>query len=690
MKFIQNNLKSLLFCIFCWISQSLLALGYSASPTFNADTQKLTLWEYPVLINSWLTLSGWRLAINLINPSYPLDVNGYINTSSGFCISWNCISSWNSLLPNGSNTWVTLRWTGTGWADSNSGDILVNGINIGRGNGSIISNTVLGYSALSWNVSGHSNTAIGYWVLMSTTNWNYNTAIWFWALTSNIDGSWNVSIGYQALSNNLSGSYNTAWWFQSLWMNTLGSWNTAFWNSALILNTTWNYNTALWRDSLRNNRVWSSNIAIWHQSLFSNHTGSNSIAIWHQASFQTDISSPYPNIVIWYQSLYGGSFTALLNTAYNNVAIGYQTMYGTTGTPSTGYNNTAIWNGALNKNTSWRGNSTLGYRTLFSNTTGIYNTAIWDSALYSNTVGTYNTAIWRNALYENTTGDYNFALWFDALSMNDVGSYNTAIGSWALWSNTSGLNNTAIGWSALNMNDIWDDNVAIGESALMNNVIWHSNTAIGNWAWSAINGNSWVVDGFSNTFIGHYATAYTGNIENATAIGANALITDSNTVIIGSISWSNNATETVNVWIWTSSPSERLEVAWNIRATAYLYSSDERLKKDIYSITGALDKVLKLDGVHFTWIETQDESYGFIAQSIEKVFPELVATSSKTGMKSVQYANLLAPVINAMKELYELHLSQAKRIDEQERRIQDMEKQIQALMNQINAQNITQ
>lgn len=500
----------------------------------------------------------------------------------------------------------------------------------------------------SWSTISYTGTSVGIWTSspqngvldiswsialngFRTITFNSGTdSIGFWknALNGTSTGIKNIAIGYNALSSNLGGSWNTVIGYQGMTYNTTGYDNTAIGYQSLFSNTTGFQNTAIGEQTLFSNTTGRRNNAIWYQALFSNTTGNNNISIGEQSLYSN--TTWIDNLAIWYQALY-------LN--------------------STGWSN---------------------------------NTAIGDSSLYSNTNGTYNTAIGKNSLYSNTTGDYNFALGFDSLSSNDVGSYNTAIGTWALSSNTAWSNNVAIGWSALNMNDIWDDNVAIGESALMNNVIWHSNTAIGNWAWSAINGNSWVIDGFSNTFIGHYATAYTGNIENATAIGANALITDSNTVIIGSISWSNNATETVNVWIWTSSPSERLEVAWNIRATAYLYSSDERLKKDIYSITGALDKVLKLDGVHFTWIETQDESYGFIAQSIEKVFPELVATSSKTGMKSVQYANLLAPVINAMKELYELYLSQAKRIDEQERRIQDMEKQIQALMNQINAQNITQ
>ena len=40
---------------------------------------------------------------------------------------------------------------------------------------------------------------------------------------------------------------------------------------------------------------------------------------------------------------------------------------------------------------------------------------------------------------------------------------------------------------------------------------------------------------------------------------------------------------------------------------------------------------------------------GLIAQDVEKQFPELVATD-ENGMKSVAYSNLVAPLVEAVKE----------------------------------------
>jgi len=81
--------------------------------------------------------------------------------------------------------------------------------------------------------------------------------------------------------------------------------------------------------------------------------------------------------------------------------------------------------------------------------------------------------------------------------------------------------------------------------------------------------------------------------------------------------------------------------------TAY---SDSRLKKDVKTIEGALDKTKALRGVEFTRIEDDTKSIGVIAQELEAVLPELVLTDDE-GMKSVNYAQITGLLIEAVKEL---------------------------------------
>jgi hypothetical protein len=91
--------------------------------------------------------------------------------------------------------------------------------------------------------------------------------------------------------------------------------------------------------------------------------------------------------------------------------------------------------------------------------------------------------------------------------------------------------------------------------------------------------------------------------------------------------------------------------AGTITASAFTYSSDQRLKENVHTLTNALEKITSLRGVAFDWKTDQREDLGVIAQEVEKVFPELVHTDPVNGLKSVEYANLVAPLIESVKTL---------------------------------------
>jgi len=124
-----------------------------------------------------------------------------------------------------------------------------------------------------------------------------------------------------------------------------------------------------------------------------------------------------------------------------------------------------------------------------------------------------------------------------------------------------------------------------------------------------------------------------------------------------------------NVGIGLINPSEKLDVNGNVKATAFLYSSDRRLKKNIEVLSGvsSLKKIIELEGVSFRWIKNNDASTGFIAQDVEHIFPDVVTTDINTGLKSVNYAALMAPLVEAVKE-------QQSRIDKLEAEIDEIKK----------------
>lgn len=89
--------------------------------------------------------------------------------------------------------------------------------------------------------------------------------------------------------------------------------------------------------------------------------------------------------------------------------------------------------------------------------------------------------------------------------------------------------------------------------------------------------------------------------------------------------------------------------------------SDPRLKRNIYNIENALDKVLSLNGVNFTWIEHErlgrsgKADVGILSTEVEKIMPEAVYndTLEIDGVKyqQVAYDKLVPLLIEAVKEL---------------------------------------
>ena len=78
-------------------------------------------------------------------------------------------------------------------------------------------------------------------------------------------------------------------------------------------------------------------------------------------------------------------------------------------------------------------------------------------------------------------------------------------------------------------------------------------------------------------------------------------------------------------------------------------NSDESLKTNITDIDNALGKVVNLRGVEFDYKKTGDHSIGLIAQEVEEVLPDLVYEDI-LGVKSVAYQNIVAVLIEAVKE----------------------------------------
>jgi hypothetical protein len=122
---------------------------------------------------------------------------------------------------------------------------------------------------------------------------------------------------------------------------------------------------------------------------------------------------------------------------------------------------------------------------------------------------------------------------------------------------------------------------------------------------------------------------------------------------------------TTHDWYLDGNLDMRLESDGDLHADGDIvaYStttSDERLKTDITVVENALEKVKSIRGVEFTYINDGKRSAGVIAQEVEKVLPQAVrekalplqmGVEDETEYKVLQYDQLHALLIEAIKEL---------------------------------------
>jgi hypothetical protein len=132
-----------------------------------------------------------------------------------------------------------------------------------------------------------------------------------------------------------------------------------------------------------------------------------------------------------------------------------------------------------------------------------------------------NSFFGKSAGAQTMSGSLNMFAGFEAGIGNMTGSNNAFVGTRTGEFDTTGGNNTFIG----------------AESGRANS------------------------NGSNNTFIGYNAQGNIGNnLTNVTAIGANAAVLQSNSLVLGSINGVNNATADTKVGIDTTAPKAKLEV----------------------------------------------------------------------------------------------------------------------------------
>lgn len=307
---------------------------------------------------------------------------------------------------------------------------------------------------------------------------------------------------------------------------------------------------------------------------------------------------------------------------------------------------------------------------------GKYNSFIGYRSGQSNTTGKKNVFIGHMSGRANLSADDNVFIGTESGMNNELGGHNTFLGTYTGKSNVGGTHNTLLGYSAgsavtgssntivgsnSGLLNTGDNNVFIGASAAFWNQTGSNNVIIGQ---NAANSYS-ATAGSNNVFIGYEA----GQNEGGSGLLYIANSDDSTPLIYG-----NFATDYMRIY-------------GNLQATSISKSSDIRLKKDIETLERSRDKLLQIRPVSFYW-DTENypdysfssqKQYGFIAQEMETIFPNLVTTDND-GFKGITYIKLIPFMVKVIQEQQAQLDSQAKTIEQLSQDMAAMKAQLESLL----------
>ena len=358
--------------------------------------------------------------------------------------------------------------------------------------------------------------------------------------------------------------------------------------------------------------------------------GDNSIAIGNQNNLSVD--SGGGSVAMGYYNRASGDYSVAMG--YDNTASGdYSVAMGHGNVASGNYSvamsqqTTAIGTHSFSmgaQNLSWGDYSVaMGY----GNKTGV---GVGDVANYSVAMGRNNTA----------SGDYSFAMGLDCSANGSysvsMGFNNTASGSYSF---AVGKDNTASGGYSFSTGRDNDANanysVAMGRYNEVNNN-YSGAIGVGLTIESDYSDGSFACGRYNKD---HHLHLF--------AVGSGSSTSDRKTVIYAT--------------------STEFHCTGDIIAYS---TSDSRVKTNLKNIENPLDKLQKINGYTFDWVENSEvhsnigNDVGVIAQEVEEVLPEVVTTRDN-GYKAVKYEKMVPLLIECIK-------SQQKQIDSQQKQINQL------------------
>lgn len=667
--------------------------GFGAQVLFsnNSGSYNCSFGDSAMLLN---VSGGDNIAIGTSTLGYNAAGNGGIAIGS-----WALHHANNSIVPFTNTNIAIGAWALAGSPTPANNTGLSNNV-LGyfsmRNNSTGSRNSTLGTETLINNTTGSANVAIGFRSLFNNTNksdliaigdstlYNNgvgaslandatgNTAVGSNSLKANTIGWWNTALGSKSLYKNTSGVFNTAVGYNALYSNSVGAANAAF-GSETLKNNVGNANSAFGVQALSSNTTGESNIAVGWRAGTNNTTGKNNVFLGTAAAYNNTDKSDL--VAVGDSALFNnGLFSISSNDASFNTAIGKKSLFANT----TGSQNTSCGYFALSGNSAGFDNTALGYKTLLSNTLGQYNTAIGSQSLFNNSIGSKNVALGWLAGFNTTTGSNNIFIGSGA------GFYETGSNKLYIHNSAATSNNALIYGEfdvnpqnqLLQINGKIISNVPAGQTGL-------DLASADAYAEMRVIRNT--LNGTDNDLYLGFNSPTTSSVQlfsggltpvgwikdNMAGIGKSPLPGNANSRLqIKEVGVQNGlgieSSSSSSHWDFDveEGSGHHLDLFYNANYKggfssvdgAYIMASDRRLKKDIVPLNDVMAKLSQLQTYQYHYLDNNNNSplsSGFMAQDVQKVFPEAVSEfTTKTGetLLGINYQFFTVLAIKALQE----------------------------------------
>ena len=160
-----------------------------------------------------------------------------------------------------------------------------------------------------------------------------------------------------------------------------------------------------------------------------------------------------------------------------------------------------------------------------------------------------------------------------------------------------------------------------------------------------------IAGGRQNCATGGYASVIGGGCANTVDGAFSGILGGCNNTVSHDCSFAIgcNLTSTATLYTFMNNAC----IAGTTRTVSLVETSAKKHKECVEPLQDQLDNIKKLEPIEFQWKKDKVKDIGFIAEEVEKIYPNLIAYEEDGEIHGLQYSKLTSILVKAVQEQQE-------------------------------------